>query len=304
MQKRILLTDGTGLIGKHLVNTLRQQDYVIYQLLRDPAKTESSVYIKNFKWDVKKGQIDPECIHGVSAIIHLAGEPIAGKRWTHRQKMEIVSSRTESIRLVYELLNKTTHQVDTVISASAVGYYGNRGDELLTEDKPPGRGFLADTCIEWEKAVDEAQDLKMRVVKLRTGIVLSKDGGALPQLAKPIRTGLGAALGSGRQWMPWIHLNDVIQAYTYALNNENVSGTFNLSAPAPVTNKEFTETLAELLHKKIWLPNLPEFSLKLILGEMSETILDSNRTACQKLTDTGFKFQFSDLRQAISNIYA
>ena len=226
------------------------------------------------------------------------------KIWTNKRKQEIIASRTESIRLLYDLLSRRGHIVRSVISASGVGYYGNRGNELLTEESTAGKGFLANSCIEWEKAVDEGKQQQLRVVKLRTGVVLSREGGALPSMAKPIKLGLGAPLGSGRQWMPWIHIRDIVEMYSFALENEALEGVFNAAAPQPVTNADLTKTIARVLEKPVLLPSVPALVLRVIMGEMSSVVLNSTRTSSKKIKDEGFTFKFPELTSALRDIYA
>jgi uncharacterized protein (TIGR01777 family) len=301
MSKTILITGASGLIGRSLSRFLSQKGYRIYHLNRSESK--KNPWIKTFKWDVYTGKIDENCINGVDTIIHLAGEGIADKPWSKKRKQSIIESRTKSIRLILDLLKKKEHQLKTIISASAIGYYGDRGNELLIEESRPGPDYLGQTCIAWEKAVDEGKELGLRIVKLRTGLVLTAEGGALPQLAKPVQLGVGAPLGSGKQWVSWIHLQDVLNMYHFTLENSQLSGAFNMTAPNPVTNSELTETLARELKKPLWLPSVPAFILRIILGKMSAVVLNSTRTSSQKIQSKGFEFKFQTLAEALKNIY-
>ena len=300
MQKHILLTGGTGLIGTQLTKALLAKGYQVSHLDRKPGKNPQ---VKTYLLDVTKGEIDATCINGVDTIIHLAGAGIVGKRWTDERKKEIINSRTQSIGLIYDLLKKKNHLVKSVISASATGYYGDRADELLTEESAPGNDFLAEVCIKWEQAADAGLDTGLRVVKLRTGVVLDKNGGALPQLANPIKWGIGSPMGSGKQWMPWIHWKDVVKLYLYAIENSALKGVYNMTGPNPVTNQELTKAVAKQLRKPLWAPNVPEFVLKLILGEMRAVVMESDRTSAQKIEDAGFKFDFPELQDALKDIY-
>ena len=300
MQKHILLTGGTGLIGTQLTKALLAKGYQVSHLDRKPGKNPQ---VKTYLLDVTKGEIDATCINGVDTIIHLAGAGIVGKRWTDERKKEIINSRTQSIGLIYDLLKKKNHLVKSVISASATGYYGDRADELLTEESAPGSDFLAEVCIKWEQAADAGLDTGLRVVKLRTGVVLDKNGGALPQLANPIKWGIGSPMGSGKQWMPWIHWKDVVKLYLYAIENSALKGVYNMTGPNPVTNQELTKAVAKQLRKSLWAPNVPEFVLKLILGEMRAVVMESDRTSAQKIEDAGFKFDFPELQDALKDIY-
>lgn len=304
MNTKVLITGGSGIVGKPLTRMLLQKGYIVHHLSRSP-QLHGNPKLQAFKWDIPSKQIDKNCISGVKAIIHLAGENIAGKRWTEERKQVIIESRTESIKLIYQLLKEnSSHEVETIISASAIGYYGDRSEELLTEESLPGKGFLPVACVKWENAVDEGEkQLNLRVVKLRTGIVLTDTGGALPEIAKPVKLGLGSSLGSGEQWMSWIHLQDVIRMYAFALENNNLSGTFNMTAPNPVRNTEMISTLAQVLNKQLWLPKVPSFSLKILLGELSSLVLDSAKVSSSKIQAKGFKFDFPMLKDALSEIY-
>ncbi len=300
MHKHVLLTGGTGLIGTQLTQTLLAKGYEVSHLSRNPGNNPK---VKTYLWDVTKGEIDEACIIGVDTIVHLAGAGVVDKRWTDERKKEIIDSRTKSIGLIYQVLRKKNHVVKTVISASATGYYGDRGAELLTEDSHAENDFLAEVCIKWEAAADEGKDLGLRVVKFRTGIVLDKNGGALPQLANPIKWGVGSPLGSGEQWVPWIHWQDVVKMYVYGIEHATLSGVYNMTAPNPVINKQLAKAVAQQLRKPFWAPNVPVFVLKLIMGEMSLAVLESARTSSKKIEDAGFKFDYPELFDALKEIY-
>jgi len=300
MQKHILLTGGTGLIGCNLTKLLLEQGYAVSQLSRKSGKNPK---VKTYLWDIHKGQIDAASVDGVDTIIHLAGADIADKRWTNKRKKELIESRTKSIRLIYELLGKTKHHVNTVISASATGFYSDRGDELLTETSKPSNDFLAECCIAWEKAVDEGEELGLRIVKFRTGVVLNKKGGALPKLVTPIKLGIGSPLSNGKQWIPWIHWHDVVRLYLYAIMHSKLTGTYNMVSPNPVTNEELTRAVAKQLHRPLWAPKVPAFVLQLALGEMSLVVLGSTKVSAQKIIDNGFKFEYPELQGALKEIY-
>lgn len=302
MSKTILVTGGTGLLGKPLTSHLLEKGYTIHLLSRSDRKSDN-VNIKTFTWDVYKREIDPKCINGIDAVIHLSGENIAEKPWTKERKKKIIESRTQSIGLIYDLLRKTKdHQCKAVISASAIGFYSDRGDEVMTEKDKPGNNFLAQSCIAWERAADEGNNLQLRVVKFRTGVVLSADGGAYPQLNQLVKSGFGASLGSGKQWFPWIHIRDVIRMYDFALENEQLKGVYNMAAPNPVTNKELTKAIAKKYKKLLWLPNVPAFVLRVLMGEMSIMVLGSTRTAADKIQKAGFTFDFLTIDDALKNI--
>ena len=299
-QQHILLTGGTGLIGSILTEQLLAKGYSVSHLSRVPGKNPK---VKTYLWDITKGEIDPHCIDGVDTIVHLAGAGIAEKRWTKKRKKVLVDSRTKSIGLIYEVMKNHPHKVKNLVSASATGYYGNRGDELLTEDSKPTFDFLSTCCVAWEKAVDKGEALGLHILKFRTGVVLDKNGGALPQLAAPVKYGAGSPLGSGKQWIPWIHWQDVIDVYLTGIENNTLNGVYNMVAPNPVTNKQMTQAIAKQLHRPLWLPNVPGFALKLLLGEMSEVVLGSDKVSAQKIEDAGYKFKYPDIETALKEIY-
>ncbi|RYY34360.1 MAG: TIGR01777 family protein [Sphingobacteriaceae bacterium] len=298
--KSILITGGSGGLGRQLTQLLLEKGYTVSHLSRSPGKNPQ---VKTFIWDVDKGVIDEDCTKGVDTIIHLAGAGIADERWTEKRKKVLVESRTKSIALLYSVLKRKPHQVEKVVSASGIGYYSNRGDELMDESSAPYTDFLAQCCIEWEAAVDEGHQLGLKIAKFRTGVVLDKEAGALPQLSMPIKFGFGAALGSGKQWISWIHWQDVALMYLYAIEN-NLEGVFNMSAPHPATNKQLTKAVAKVLKRPLWLPNVPGFTLKLALGEMAILVLGSTKVSAQKIEDAGYKFKFPHLHVALTNIYA
>jgi uncharacterized protein (TIGR01777 family) len=300
MDKSILLTGGSGLLGTHLTKALLTKGYTVSHLSRN---TGNNPQVKTFVWDINKGIIDEHCIDGIDTIVHLAGSGIAEKRWTDTRKKDLIDSRVKSIELVYDLLKRKQHKVTSVISASGIGYYSDRGDELMYETNAPARDFISQCCVLWEAAVDEGQKFGVRILKFRTGVVLDKDGGALPTLAKPIKLYIGSPIGSGKQWVPWIHWQDVVNMYLLGIENKNLSGVYNMVAPNPVTNKQLTQAVAKQLHKPLWAPNVPGFVLKLLLGEMSSIVLGSTKVSAQKIEDAGFKFKFTNLEAALSAIY-
>jgi uncharacterized protein (TIGR01777 family) len=301
MAKSILLTGGSGLVGSVLTKALLDKGYTVSHLSRKPGKNPQ---VKTFLWDVNKGQIDPACIEGVDTVVHLAGAGIAEKRWTKKRKQEIINSRTQSIGLIYHLLKNRKHEVKTIVSASATGYYSNRGDELLTENSAPAHDFMGQCCIQWEQAVDEGKELGLRIAKYRTGVILNEKGGALPQLALPVKFGFGAPLGSGKQWIPWIHLQDVVALYLRGIENDDMAGVYNMVAPNSVTNRQLTQAVAKQLHRPLWMPKVPAFALKLVLGEMSIVVLGSTKASAQKIEEAGFKFAFTDVESALKDIYS
>ncbi|RNL54956.1 TIGR01777 family oxidoreductase [Pedobacter jejuensis] len=299
MAQKILITGATGLVGSALKTKLLGMGYQVNTLSRKPEGENT------YRWDVKKQEIDAACLNGVDAIIHLAGEPVADKKWTDERKKEIIDSRVKSTELLLRTVKESqSHNIKTFISASAVGYYGDCGDEILSEESPNGIGFLADCCKLWEQSVNEAKKLGLRVVKLRTGIALSKDGGALPQLDMPVRLFAGASIGTGKQWTPWIHNDDLVNMYVAALENINMDGNYNACAPFPVTNIALTKAIAKELHRPFWPIKVPKAALDLLLGERVVAVLMSSNTSAQKLLDSGFKFKFTRVEEALADIYS
>ncbi|MGV8880011.1 MAG: TIGR01777 family oxidoreductase [Sphingobacteriaceae bacterium] len=296
----ILITGGRGLIGRHLTEMLLKRNFTVSHLSRTQGHNPD---VNSFIWDIEKGEIDEHCIDGVDMIIHLAGAGIAQKPWSNNRKKALIESRTKSIQLIYSLLQKKKHQVKKVISASAIGFYGNRGSELLTEISAPGNDFLAKCCIAWEDAVDEGNALNLAILKFRTGVVLTDKGGALPSLAKPIKIGFGTVLGSGKQFTSWIHINDVLRMYLLGIDDASLLGVYNMVAPHPVTNSMLTKIVANHLHKPLLLPAVPAFALRIVLGEMCKVILNSTNVSADLIQSKGFRFQFTTIEGAIKDIY-
>lgn len=300
MDKLILITGATGMLGKKLIAALQQRGYKVAILARKQQQIKDvNVYL----WDIEKGQIDSNCLNRVDSIIHLAGENISKEKWSAARKKKIIDSRVLSTALLYQTMAATKNSVRNFISASAVGYYGDRDEEILHEDSLPGNDFLADCCVQWENAIDQGKKLGLRIVKIRTGVVLDKDSGALPAMAAPVKWFAAAPLGSGKQWMPWIHHQDMTNIYIHALENEGMTGAYNACAPFPVTNATITKAIAKQLHRPVWPINVPEKVMTLVLGEMSAIVLNSTNTTAQRLLDTGFIFNYTLLDNALSDIY-
>lgn len=301
MSKHILITGGSGMIGMKLSGLLKEKGYSVAHLTR--SKNNNSPY-QQFEWDVDKAYLEEGALNFADIIIHLAGAGVADKRWTENRKKVIIESRTKTAELLYNKLKESSnHQPERFISASAIGYYGMyTGDELLPEDHKPGEDFLAEVVQKWEAAADQFTDLQIPVSKLRVGVVLAKEGGALPQLAKPIKFGVGAALGSGKQYMSWVHIDDICHMFLHLLETE-AEGVYNGVAPRPVTNKAMTKAVANKLNKPLWLPNVPGFLMKLALGEMAGIVLGGNKVSSEKLEDTGYRYQFDKLDSALQDIY-
>ncbi|GAB4241380.1 MAG: TIGR01777 family oxidoreductase [Ekhidna sp.] len=296
--KTILITGGTGLVGTTLSRMLHEKGYTVTHLSRSPY---SKTY-KTFRWDVKGGEIDEEAITSADAIMHLAGAGVADKRWSDSWKREIYNSRIDSTRLLREKVYTLNSELKFFLSASAIGYYGwDSGEELMDEESKQGQGFLADVVKDWEAEVHKFDELGIPNGLVRIGIVLSEQGGALTEMAKPIKYGIGAPLGSGKQFMSWIHLEDLCGIFIYMLEN-SICETINAVAPTPVRNAEFTKQVAKQLNRPLWLPNVPKFALKLIIGEMADILVGGNRVSSKKIESRGFKFQFPTLDKALEDL--
>jgi uncharacterized protein (TIGR01777 family) len=301
MGNRVLITGGSGLIGSSLAPMLLDRGYEVAILSRNPKPSDR---IKSYFWDIDKGIIDEAAFLGTKNIIHLAGAGIAEKKWTGGRKKEITQSRTNSIRLIYKYLKENSYGVKSCISSGGIGFYGDRGEDWMVETSPAGIGFLSESCIEWEKAVFEGENLGLRIAQLRVGMVLSRKGGGLKPLETLTSLFLGSALGSGIQYISWIHLSDLCRTFIKAIETDSFTGIYNAVAPLPEINKEFSLELAKAMHKITFLPNVPEFVLKAFLGEMAAVILDSTRVSNKKLESSGFEFQFKTLQKAFQNLYA
>jgi uncharacterized protein (TIGR01777 family) len=299
---QILLTGSSGLIGTSLVRTLRQKRISIISLHRRPLPG-TGLHNAGFQglWDpyAATPTTVPRNVQGTTAAVHLSGANLAGRRWNSSYKQEILDSRVKPTHAIATLLAGLRPKPAVLVCASAIGIYGNRGNELLTESSMPGSGFLPEVCLAWEKATKPATKAGIRVVHLRFGVVLSPDGGALKQMLPIFRAGLGGRLGSGRQWISWVALPDVIRAIEFALETENLTGAVNVVAPNPVTNLEFTRSLGRALHRPTLL-RVPAFALRLAFGEMAEaTILQSERVLPARLSASGFKFEYPELDAAL-----
>lgn len=294
----VLITGASGMISKSIAQILNAEGYEVRFLSR--SKKEDNQFV----WDISKQYIDPNALINIQHIIHLAGANISHKRWTQNCKKEILDSRVQGTKLLYKEIQK--HQIDlkTFITASAVGYYGTQKEDLLfTEESPNGNDFLALVCQLWEHEAEAFLSLKnTRVIKLRFGVVLNSNDGALAKMIKPIAMGFGAILGTGKQYIPWIHMEDLCQLLVYALKQTQVNGVYNAVAPQHITNKQLTNIIANKLHKTIWLPNVPSFILKLLFGEMSTIILKGNRVSSEKLLTTGFLFKYPTFNQALDSL--
>lgn len=298
--KNILITGGSGLIGTRLTELLLSKGYQVSYL----GRTIKTQHVKTFLWNIDEQRIEENAFLNVHTIIHLAGAGISDKRWTQKRKQEILESRTKSTRLLKDELNKRTHHIKNFISASAIGYYGfeDYEKEFVESDKP-GKDYIAKVTHAWENEVDKIATPGLRIVKIRTGIVLSNQGGALIKLARPIKLVAGAALGSGKQYLSWIHIDDLCNIFIKSIEDNSMEGAYNAAAPNPVTNKMFTQVLAKVLHKPLFLPNVPAFVLKIILGEMADIVLNGSKISSKKIQSRGFNFQFKTLESALRDLF-
>lgn len=295
----ILVSGSTGLVGTALITTLTTAGHEVIRLVRVKSRTPSKEIIG---WDPVASYIDAAGLEGLDAVVHLAGEPIASGRWNADKKHRIRDSRVQGTRLLCESLSHTSRPPATLICASAIGYYGDRGDEVLTESSACGTGFLAEVCRDWESACDPARQKGIRVVNARFGVILSTKGGALARMLTPFKMGAGGIIGSGRQYMSCISIDDAIRAIAHALNTTSVTGPLNVVGPTPVTNREFTKTLGKVLGRPTIFP-MPAFAARLAFGEMAdELLLGSDRVEPQKLLESGYTFQHADLETALRHV--
>jgi uncharacterized protein (TIGR01777 family) len=293
---RILVSGATGLVGRYFSNRAQSAGHHCVTLTRRP-RNEGDV-----GWDPQQHQLDPMQLSGFDAVVHLAGDNIAKGRWSPEKKRRIRDSRVQGTLLLCQTLAQLDDKPTAMVSASAIGYYGSRGDELLTEQSPPGSGFLADVCREWEQATQPAVDAGIRVANARIGVVLAADGGALKPMLIPFRLGVGGVVGDGRQYWSWIAIDDLAAALLFILQNSNLSQAVNLVGPRPVNNREFTKVLGQVLKRPTFLP-MPAFVARLALGEMAdELLLSSTRVEPTKLTEAGYGFQYADLKTALRSL--
>lgn len=298
---KILMSGVTGLIGRSLSEKLQAEGHSIIGLSRSPEKAGNLPIKAMLRWEPEAGLPPAEAFDGVEAVIHLAGEPVAEGRWTAERKQRIRNSRVISTRNLIEAMRSLTNKPRVFIAGSAVGIYGDRGDEVLDEKAKPGRDFLANVCVEWEAEANRARELGIRTVEVRTGVVLAKEGGALAKMLPPFKLGIAGPLGSGNQYFPWIHLDDIVGLFELALKNDSLNRPLNGSAPEVVTNREFTKQLADALHRIAIVP-VPVFALRLLYGEMAVVLLASQRVVPTAALDAGYQFIYPDLPSALKNL--
>ena len=300
---RFLVAGGSGWIGKRLVSELLSAGHEVSVLTRNPFRMRNSfpLSVRVYAWDAERQGVWSTAVNAADAVINLAGESLASKRWSPRQKLEVRSSRLHATRALVDAIRSVSHRPSVLISASAVGYYGDTGSQEVTEETPPGVGFLPEVCEAWESEALRARDLGARVVLLRTGVVLGDRGGALERMVTPFQLLLGGPLGSGNQWFPWVHRDDVVGVMLFAAVQAALEGPVNLAAPETVTMRQFCRTLGAVMRRPSWLP-VPSFLLRLILGEMSIMVLGGQKIAPGKLIRSGYQFKFDRLRPALADI--
>lgn len=297
---KILVSGSHGLIGKALIKSLTNDGHEVLRLVRRERLFGSP----EIEWHPNQGRIDAEHLEGLDVVVHLAGESIAEGRWSDGKKRAIFDSRVKGTSLLSDALARVSRPPSLFLSASAIGYYGDRGDEELTEESAPGKGFLPDVCIAWEEATKPAVEKGIRTVYTRFGIILDAHGGALEKMLTPFRMGIGGRVGDGKQWMSWIALPDVVNGLKFLMEDNSVSGPVNFVAPKPVTNAEFTKTLGRVLSRPTFIP-VPEFGVRLALGEMADALLlSSTKVDCQVLEDRGYLFEWPTLEPALRKALA
>ena len=298
---KILITGGTGLVGNHLSKILKKKGYDVAILSREK---NINANIKTYSWNVDKKEIDTEAIEKTDYIIHLAGAGIAEKRWSKKRKQLIIDSRIKSADFILSKIKENKIQLKAFISASAIGYYGAiTSDKIFIETDVAATDFLGNTCSLWEQAVDRFDELGIRTVKIRTGIILSKEDGALAKMTIPVKMGIGSSIGSGKQFIPWIHIDDLCNIYVKAIEDNKLKGAYNAVAPEHITNRELTKALAFALNKPFYFPNVPALLIKLLFGKMADILLKGSRVSSEKITNSGFNFSFPNIKGAFENLF-
>ncbi len=297
----ILITGGTGLIGLRLAEMLKSQGHKLHLLSRNPKPVQP--YDAVFSWDVKQGTINESAFDGVEVIVHLAGAGIADQRWTDERKAEILSSRVDSAKLILDTLKRRRQTISAFVSGSAIGWYGAYSDSLIhNETEPAASDFMGETCRKWEYAADLFQGVAERIVKIRTGVVLDKKSGALPKMAQPIQWFVGSPLGSGKQQIPWIHLEDICNIFANSVSDSRYYGAINASATENCNNREFTQTLAKVIHRPVFPISVPSFVLKAIFGEMAAVVLEGSKVSNHRIKQMGYEFKFPNLEEALKDL--
>lgn len=298
---RVLITGATGLIGSEIVKNCHAKGIAVNYLTTNKSKIENNSNYQGFYWNPSQSKIDVNCIKDVGTIIHLVGASIS-KRWTKAHKQAIINSRLETTALLHDTVKNNPNTIKQIISASAIGYYPDSLTNYYSEDeKEISKSFLGQVVEAWEQVVDTFKTLNIIVSKVRIGIVFSNKGGAFPELAKPIKFGAGAAMGSGKQWMSWVHLNDLAGIFMHVLQH-NLEGIYNGVAPNPATNNTITKVIAKKMKRPLFLPNIPKFAMQLVLGEMHIILFESQRVSSKKIEDSGFEFKFNNLEAALEEL--
>ncbi|SHM62429.1 TIGR01777 family oxidoreductase [Chryseobacterium polytrichastri] len=298
MKEVVLITGANGMVAQELSKTL-EKEYAVRFLTRKKQRDN------DYEWDIKNGTIDESAFENISHIIHLAGANISEKRWTDERKKELISSRVDSAKLLLNTLKKKNIILKSFISASGINYYGTiTTEKIYTEDDATGNDFLSEVVVLWEKSADDFKEQKLaeRVVKIRTAVVLSEKEGALKKMLPTINLGIGSPLGSGKQYMPWIHVKDICSIYEFALKNSQVEGAYNATSPQHTTNENLTKKIAEVVKKPLFMPNVPSFVLKLLFGELADALLEGSRASSKKIQEAGFQFNFPDLKVALEDL--
>jgi len=298
--KAILISGGSGLVGRHLSKKLKEKGYCVAVLSRASRQDKD---ILTYAWDIDKSEIEKVAIETTDYIVHLAGANIGDRRWTNKRRQLIIDSRVKTGQLIFDKIKENKNKLKAFISASAIGYYGTiTTDTIFSETDQPSNDFLGQTCCQWEQSADSFAKFGIRTVKIRTAIVLTKHGGALARMITPVKLGIGSAIGSGRQFIPWIHLDDLCGIYIKAIEDTEMNGVYNAVAPDHKTNRDFTEILARVLKKPFWFPNVPALLLKLIFGKMSEIFLNGSRVSSEKIIKAGYSFKFANLESALVDL--
>lgn len=298
---KVLITGATGLVGKEIVKLLLQNGIAVNYLTTSKAKLNSALNYNGFYWNVNSGEIDINAFDSVDVIIHLAGATVA-KKWTNSYKEEILDSRVQTSRLLYNSLQKINHQVTQIISASAIGIYPDSLTKVYHEtDTGIEASFLGNVVEKWEEEVNKFEKLNLIVTKIRIGLVLANDGGALQEMVKPIKLGVGAPFGSGKHYQSWIHIHDLAAIFYHVIEHKS-KGIFNGVSPYPVTNEALTKAIAKTLEKPLFLPNIPQFVMKLLLGDMHQLLFSSQHVSCRKLLDENFQFKYASLDKALQDL--
>jgi hypothetical protein len=296
----VLITGGTGLVGTHLARKLRQKGFRVALLSRSKKNSKETT---SYFWDPEKEEIEKEALITANYIVHLAGANILEKRWTKKRKQLIIDSRVKTANLLFKKIKEFDAKPTAFISASAIGYYGSiTSEHIFEESDPPAPGFLGETCRLWENAADQFSQHGIRTVKIRTSPVLAKDDGALKTILIPVRLGIAAPLGSGKQYMPWIHIDDLCNIYVKAIEDQQMVGAYNAAAPGHTTNKEFMAAVAHTLQKPFWFPNVPGVLTRILLGELGDAALKGSRISSEKIQKAGYIFQFTSLESALKDL--